>query len=99
MDIAPTVLGLLGLPYTAPFFGQNVFAERELSRILLFNHNHDVALYQGGELVTLGLQKSAQTYTYQLGQSQLVRTNENRQLADLATAYYQTAFNLFTQKY
>ena len=98
MDIAPTVLGLLGLPYTAPFFGQNVFAEGELSRILLFNHNHDVALYQGGELVTLGLQKSAQTYTYQLGQPQLVRTNENRHLTDLATAYYQTAFNLFTQK-
>lgn len=97
IDIAPTVLGLLGLPYTAPFFGQNVFAENEDSKILLFNHNHDVALYQNGKLAVLGLHNSLRTYKYRLGEERLEDADDDRTLADLAVAYYQTAFNLFTQ--
>lgn len=97
IDIAPTVLGLLGLPYTAPFFGQNVFTENEASKILLFNHNHDVALYQNGKLAVLGLHNSLHTYKYRLGEDRLEDVADDRTLADLATAYYQTAFNLFTQ--
>jgi len=97
IDIAPTVLGLLGLPYTAPFFGQNVFTENEASKILLFNHNHDVALYQNGKLAVLGLHNSLHTYKYHLGQERLEDVADDRTLADLAVAYYQTAFNLFTQ--
>ncbi len=71
MDIAPTVLGLLGLPYQAPFFGQNMFAANEQSRVLLFNHNHDVALYQDGKLAVLGLNNSLHTYRYRLGEDRL----------------------------
>jgi phosphoglycerol transferase MdoB-like AlkP superfamily enzyme len=97
IDIAPTVLGMLGLPYTAPFFGQNVFTENEDSKILLFNHNHDVALYQNGKLTVLGLHNSLHTYTYRLGEEHLEDAADDRTLADLTVAYYQTAFNLFTQ--
>lgn len=96
IDIAPTVLGLLGLPYTAPFFGQNVFTENDASKILLFNHNHDVALYQNGELAVLGLHNSLHTYKYRLGEERLEDVADDRTLADLAVAYYQTAFNLFS---
>lgn len=98
MDIAPTVLGLLGLPYQAPFFGQNILAENEQSRILLFNHNHDVALYQDGKLAVLGLNNSVHTYRYRLGEDRLEEIANDNALADLAAAYYQTAFNLFTQR-
>jgi phosphoglycerol transferase MdoB-like AlkP superfamily enzyme len=97
MDLAPTVMGLLGLPYTAPFFGQNVLAEAQQTRVLLFNHNHDVALYQNGKLAVLGLHKSVQTYSYQLGGSQLQMIDNDPGLTDLATAYYQTAFRMFQQ--
>lgn len=97
MDIAPTVLGLLGLPYQAPFFGQNVFATNEQSRVLLFNHNHDVALYQDGKLAVLGLNNTLHTYRCRLGEDRLEEIAADNAVADLAAAYYQTAFNLFTQ--
>ena len=96
IDIAPTVLGLLGLPYKAPFFGQNVFSESEDSRILLFNHNHDVALYENGTLAVLGLHNNLHTYKYRLGEEGLKEIAENQAVTDLAIAYYQIAFNLFT---
>ena len=95
MDIAPTVMGLLGLPYSAPFFGQNVFAESDNARVLLFNHNHDVALYQNGRLAVLGLRNDVHTYAYRLGDESMQETVQDKTLLDLATAYYQTAFNLF----
>jgi len=97
IDIAPTVLGLLGLSYQAPFFGQDVFAAKEQSRVLLFNHNHDVALYQDGKLAVLGLNNSLHTYSCRLGGDHLEEVANDHALADLAAAYYQTAFNLFTR--
>lgn len=95
IDIAPTVMGLLGLPYTAPFFGQNVFAERDDAKVLLFNHNHDVALYQNGRLAVLGLRKDVHSYRYRLGDDRMQEIAQDNTIVDLATAYYQTAFNLF----
>ncbi|WP_319585874.1 LTA synthase family protein [uncultured Desulfobulbus sp.] len=97
IDIAPTVLGLLGLPYQAPFFGQNVLAANEQSRVLLFNHNHDVALYQDGKLAVLGLNNTLHTYRCRLGENRLEAIADDNAVADLAAAYYQTAFTLFTQ--
>ena len=96
MDIAPTVLGLLGLPYSAPFFGQNVFTEKQEDRVLLFNHNHDVALYANGRLVVLGLQNEVSTYSYTLGDKDYIKISEDPTLTELAVSYFQTAFQLFT---
>lgn len=95
IDIAPTIMGLLGIPYTAPFFGQNVFAEHTDARVLLFNHNHDVALYQNGRLAVLGLRNNVHTYNYRLGDDRMQETIQDKSIVELATAYYQTAFNLF----
>lgn len=95
MDIAPTILGLLGLPYTAPFYGQDVLAEDKPSGSLLFNHNHDVALYHEGKLVVLGLQQAENTYKYKLGESTFETVADDKELSDLAIAYFQTAYNLF----
>ncbi len=95
MDLAPTVLGLLGLPYTAPFFGRNVLAESPVPPTLLFNHNHDVALYRQGKLVVLGLRDRVTTYDYVPGQKELKKTGNIPRLTNLATAYYQCAYELF----
>ena len=64
IDVAPTVLGLLGLPYEAPFFGQDVLHTPEASRIALFSHDHDVAIYRDGRLAVLGLDGSVHDYLY-----------------------------------
>lgn len=96
VDIAPTVLGMLGLPYTAPFYGENVLKARaDKPRPIPLNHNHDVALLLDDRLVVLGLNKSAATYRYDAAADRLDPLPEDRELTDLATAYYQSAFELF----
>lgn len=62
VDIAPTVMGLLGLPYQAPFYGQDVLhIAAGQPRPILLNHDHDVGLLLGDHLVVLGLQKERQS--------------------------------------
>ncbi len=106
IDVAPTVLGLLGLAYEAPFFGQNVLAWPEGEpRTLLFNHNHDVAALQGDRLCILGLRKTAhcQRYTRLPGApgpetTRFAPIADDPALIDLAIAYYQTAYTQFTER-
>src|SRR3546814_19034092 len=57
-------MGLLGLPYQAPFFGQDVLHWQGGARALLFNHNHDVAMLRQGELAVLGLNRHADVQSY-----------------------------------
>ncbi|MFQ5457384.1 MAG: LTA synthase family protein [Myxococcota bacterium] len=95
MDIAPTILGMLGLGYEAPFFGQNVLGEKAKAHPLLFNHNHDVALYRNWDLLVLGLQKKVSEFRYDRKHHRLTPEEPERPFADLTTAYYQTAFELF----
>jgi hypothetical protein len=98
IDIAPTVLGLLGLPYSAPFFGEDVMHASAGNRVALFSHNHDVALYRNGELAILGLGKSVENLRYDRVTDSYRRIDPDRKLNDLAMAYYQTAFELFRDR-
>ncbi len=97
MDVAPTVLGLLGLPYTAPFYGTDVLHEPARAiRPILVNHDHDVGLLAGHQLVVLGLRQAAATYRLDEVGEPLQPVETDQDLTDLATAYYQTAFELFS---
>ena len=111
IDIMPTVLGLLGLGYEGPFFGQDVLHwPAGEPRTLLFNHNHNVALFRAGnagasregELTILGLQRSVKTERYRRGPGAARRDNDHftpmatdEAMADLATAYYQTGYEVY----
>lgn len=95
IDIAPTVLGMLGLPYKAPFFGQDVIHAPPEYRVAVFNHNYDVALYRNGELAVLGLGKSVRDVYYDRTTDSYRQAPNNARLNDLAVAYYQTASELF----
>jgi phosphoglycerol transferase MdoB-like AlkP superfamily enzyme len=95
MDIAPTVLGLLGFPYIAPFYGQNVLNPAGADHPLLLNHNHDVAYIDGDRMVVLSLQGATNFFRYNADTDGLEPAEEDSALADRATAYYQTAFDLF----
>ena len=96
IDLAPTVLGLLGLSYQAPFFGQDVLgAPPPAPRTLLFNHNHDVAALRGDRLAVLGLHKSVTGYRWDDAAGTLSPAPPDLELVDLATAYYQTAYDQF----
>lgn len=96
MDIAPTVLALLGLPYEAPFYGQDVLAaDPAAPRDILLNHNHDVALLRGEKMAVLGLNRQGRTFRYRPRVDALAPAPDDPRLLDLAAAYYQTAFDLF----
>jgi len=96
LDVAPTVLGLLGIRYEAPFFGQDVLGSPPAQpRVLLFNHNHDVAALRGDDLVVLGLHRRVAGFRYRAEEHSLTPEVAGAELTDLATAYYQTAYDQF----
>ena len=95
IDIAPTVLGLLGLPYEAPFFGTDVLACEKCERIALFSHNHDVAIYRNEKLSVLHLGKTTETLIYNRAADSYTKVEDDPQLTDLAIAFYQTGYELF----
>ena len=102
IDLAPTVLGLLGLPYEAPFFGRDVLHYPDPRRVLLFNHNQNVALYRGDELAILGLHKTALSVIHRTDparprkdRDRYERIPEDDALVELATAYYQVGAGMF----
>lgn len=100
IDVAPTVLGLLGLPYEAPFFGQDVLHTPPDRRLAFFNHNHDVAVYRDGEIVVFGLKKSVQTFRYDAAADRYRPAPPDPELERLGLAYFQTAYELFeTRRY
>ncbi len=101
IDIAPTVLGMLGLSYEAPFFGIDALHERpDHARIALFSHNHDVAILRDNQLVVLGLGKTRQSLTYDPVAKTFTPRPDDVALQDLGVAYFQTASNLFkTNRY
>ncbi|MBV6425293.1 MAG: Phosphoglycerol transferase I [Steroidobacteraceae bacterium] len=95
IDVAPTVLGLLGLPYSAPFFGEDVLHTPAKDRVAFFSHNHDVAIYRDGELAILGLRKSVENVDYDAATDSYRPAPADRAFNALAIAYYQTAYEMF----
>lgn len=105
IDIAPTVLGLLGLAYEAPFFGQDVLHWTGGPRTLLFNHNHTVAAYRDGHLALLDLRRKTSCERYERASGSARRENDrfvaeacDPALLDLATAYFQIGYELYARR-
>jgi phosphoglycerol transferase MdoB-like AlkP superfamily enzyme len=97
MDLAPTILGLLGIGYDAPFYGVDVLDDRiPAERPVMFSHNHDIALYQNGVMTVLGLQKEAHTFSYDDEKTETLPLDKER--ADLLAALLQSAYELFKAK-
>src|SRR3990172_9661223 len=51
IDIAPTVLGLLGFSYDSTFFGKDILRDHRPGRFIPMNHNRDVALFDGTHII------------------------------------------------
>ena len=104
LDIAPTVLGLLGLAYEAPFFGEDALHWQGGPRTLLFNHNHTVAAFRDGHLAILDLNQRVSCEHYERAMGKAQRGNDrftpeecDPALLDLTTAYFQIGYELFTR--
>lgn len=98
MDIAPTVLGMLGIDYEGELFGRDVFNDAPRRPTILLSHNHDVARFDGESLVVLGLKSSVHEYRYDLATNTQVPEPVDGRRADLAVAWYQSAANLLESR-
>lgn len=94
MDLAPTVLSLLGLEYEAPFYGVDVNDPRvPASRPVMFSHNHNIAWYEGDKLTVLGLNKDVRSFSYNGAKTSEMAVDQVS--AELLAAHLQTAYELF----
>ena len=64
IDVAPTVLGILNFSYDTTFFGIDVLGESYPGRLIPLNHNRDIALFDGRNLIEIGFRKSSGQYVY-----------------------------------
>ena len=96
IDVAPTVLGLLGLPYDAPFFGQDVLTlPPDAQRVAYFSHNHDIAVLRGERLAVLGLHGTRRTVSWDPQHQSYSPTADDPELEQLGIAVFETAYEQF----
>lgn len=102
LDVAPTLLGMVGRPYTSMFFGKDLFRESESGRIVLLNHNRSVGAYRDERLVILGLNKTLEFYHGDPKKTQMVRIDQpepqDRELQLDAIAMFQIADDLYMHR-
>lgn len=62
LDVAPTLLGLLGRPYDSLFFGRDLLHGNPDHERVLINHNRDIGMWAKDRMIVLGLQKTVEYY-------------------------------------
>lgn len=97
IDIAPTILGLLGMDYHSEFYGADVF-QREAGRERAFIGTYQVLGYlRGGKLIELSPHQRLDTMQADFGKDDAaVPLAEDPALSQQAISYYQTAAYRFT---
>ena len=106
IDIVPTVLGILGINYQAPFYGQDIltkkYQENKSKRWIPFNYNFDVGLFNEKSLLVLGLNQSIKGFDVEKedpSKEQSIYKQKKREVTkeeeDLIVSYYQTAYESF----
>jgi len=74
LDIAPTILGLIGRPWRSLFFGHDLLkpgaAERNHS---LMHHNRSIAVYRDGRQVVYGLNKTTEYWQGDIASGKMAR--------------------------
>lgn len=92
IDIAPTLLALLGVDYESTFFGRNVLGDeaRLPRRVLIGNYQH-LGLFDGRDLAILSPGKRLRKHLDALGHSEEVLAGHDDELVMRSIAYYQGA--------
>lgn len=99
LDVAPTILGLIGRPYESTFFGRDLRRTPPERARAFLNNNRSVGIYGQQRLVTFGLNKVLDAYAGDiLGRkfTSLPKLDATSlSLAAEATAVFQTADDLY----
>jgi phosphoglycerol transferase MdoB-like AlkP superfamily enzyme len=102
LDVAPTVLGLIGRPYETLFFGRDLLHDPPENGRAPVHHNRDIGLFTQNRLVVLGLLRDSDFYagdpkTGGLTPLTLI-TPHDRELERDTIALFQVADELYTQQ-
>ena len=63
LDVAPTILGLLGRPYDSMFFGRNLLQEGTGPGRVLMHHNRSIGIFAPERLVVFGLNQQVTAWS------------------------------------
>jgi len=101
LDVAPTLLGLIGRPYQSTFFGQNLLSDIKSSRVLM-NHNRSIGIYSDERLVTFSLMNKIEYYAGNPKLGTLERTSRPddrmKELEKDAIALFQVGDDLYMNR-
>jgi phosphoglycerol transferase MdoB-like AlkP superfamily enzyme len=99
LDVAPTVLGMIGRPYDTMFFGRDLLKEKPEDGRVFINHNRDIGIMEQQRLVVLGLQKTEEFYSGDPKVSNMELLSNvkraDREIETNAIAVYQVADDLY----
>ena len=71
LDVAPTILGLLGRPYDSMFFGRDLLKEGTGPGRVLMHHNRSIGIYESDRLVVFGLNQQVTSWQGRLRSAEL----------------------------
>ncbi len=102
LDVAPTVLGLIGRPYETLFFGRDLLHDPSDQGRALINHDRDIGLYTPDRMCVLGMQKTVEFYQGDPHVEELAPltspTPREFELEKDAIAFYQVADDLYMSR-
>ncbi len=96
VDVAPTLLGLLGFTYDSPFFGVDLTRIPPDKGRVVIEHNYAIAMGTDGRVAAILPGKRTEGYDMKIGPHDLVPTpSADPELARRTAALTQTAHRLF----
>ena len=98
IDVAPTVLGILDINYDSTFFGIDVLRDSHSGRSIPLNHNRDIALFDGRNLIEIGFRKTSAQFVYDPVTHSQTPVAVDPELAKDAIAIFQEAFELYSER-
>lgn len=98
LDLAPTILDLLGFEYNSMFFGRSILTTPENEQRALMSHNRDVSLLKNDTLVVLNIKKQDELWQWD-STNTIERINPPlfSPLRQETIAYYMIGYNLFKE--
>jgi phosphoglycerol transferase MdoB-like AlkP superfamily enzyme len=89
-DLAPTMLGLLNVPYESRFFGRDVLDGKPEGRAFLSTYQK-IGLLKDGRLAVLGPKKYRKSYKWNEAEQSVDPAPEDKALEEEAISFYQGA--------
>jgi phosphoglycerol transferase MdoB-like AlkP superfamily enzyme len=98
IDVAPTVIGLLNFSYDSTFFGIDVLRDSYPNRLIPLNHNRDIALFDGRNLIEIGFRKTSAQFVYDPVTHRQTPVAIDPERRKDTIAIFQEAFELYSER-